>query len=290
MTELLQFLATGLAVGSVYALVGLGLVLIFQVTGAINFAQGDFVMVGALTFALLSERDWSLLTAGPTAVAAATVVGLLVERLAIAPARESSPERLIILTIGASFAIRGIALVLVGTNPHFAPPFSDHGAVRVGGVVLLPQYFWVVAATTAAVLAMAWFLLRTLPGKAMRACEMNREASRLMGISPARMSLLAFVIAAALGGVAGVILAPLQSADYGIGLALSLKGFTAAVLGGLANPAGAVAGGLLIGVIESLSVGYLPSGYKDAVTFGILLVVLLARPAGLLRRVDVARV
>jgi branched-chain amino acid transport system permease protein len=289
-SQFLQFLASGLAVGFVYALVGLGLVLIYQVTGVINFAQGDFVMVGALTFALLSERGWSLLPAAATGVAAATVTGVTVERLAIAPARDSSPERLIILTIGASFAIRGIALVLVGTSPHFAPPFSDQGPARVGGVVLLPQYGWVAGATIVAVLLMAFFLLRTLPGKAMRACEMNRETSRLMGISPARMSLLAFAIAAALGGLAGVILAPLQSADYGIGLALGLKGFTAAVLGGLANPAGAVAGGLLIGVIESMSVGYLSSGYKDAVTFGILLVVLLARPAGLLRRAQEVRV
>lgn len=285
-----QFLVTGLAVGAVYALVGLGIALVYQVTGIINFAQGEFVMAGALGFALLTEHDVALVPAALAAVALATAIGLLVERAAIAPVRRAAVERLIIITIGCSITIRGAALVFFGTSPHFAEPFSGGSPWRPVGVAVFRQYAWVWGVTAMVVLAMAYFLVRTLPGKAMRACAMNPDAARMVAISPARMSLLAFGVAAALGGVAGVILAPLQAPDYGIGLPLGLAGFTAAVIGGLESPSGAVAGGLTLGVIQSLAAGHLPSGYKDAIAFGILLLVLLVRPTGLLRRPSAVRV
>lgn len=269
---------------------GLGIVLVFQVTGIINFAQGEFVMLGALSFAILREYDVPLLFAATIAIGGTTLAGLLVERLAIAPARQATHTRLIILTIGASITIQGLALLFFGTNPHFAPNFSDGGPIRVGAVVILPQYLWVVGTTAVVVVALWWFLTRTMTGRAMRAVAMNKDAARSVGISPSRMSMLAFMLAGSLGAVGGVILAPLQAPDAGIGVALGLKGFTAAVIGGLHSPVGAVVGGLSIGVIESLASGWLPSGYKDAVTFGILFLVLLLRPQGLLRSVQEARV
>ncbi|MDQ3054561.1 MAG: branched-chain amino acid ABC transporter permease [Actinomycetota bacterium] len=290
MSDNLQFIVTGLATGSVYALVGLGIVLVHQVTGIINFAQGEFVMVGALTFALLNEKGLGLVPAALSALAITVVVGVLVERLAIAPARKSTIERLIILTIGASIAIQGITLVVIGTSPHFASAFTAGAPYRIGGVVILRQYLWVFAVTALAVVTLWYFLTRTLTGKAMRAAAMNRDAARLVAVSPSRMSLLAFVLAALLGAIGGIVLAPLQAPSAGIGIALGLKGFTAAVLGGLNSPAGAIAGGLLIGVIESIAAGYLPSGYKDAIAFGILFLVLLIRPNGLLRRASSVRV
>jgi branched-chain amino acid transport system permease protein len=290
MTENLQFLVTGLATGAVYALVGLGIVLVHQVTGIINFAQGDFVMLGALSFALLNENGMGLLPAAGVALAITALVGVLVERLAIAPARNATIERLIILTIGASITIQGVTLVVVGTDPHFAEPFTAGEPLLVGGVVILQQYLWVVGLTAVAVVALWFFLTRTLTGKAMRAAASNREAARMVAISPGLMSMLAFLLAALLGGVGGVVLAPLQAPSAGIGIALGLKGFTAAVLGGLNSPSGAIAGGLLIGVIESVAAGYLPSGYKDAIAFGLLFLVLLVRPQGLLRSVSAARV
>lgn len=288
--ESLQYVVTGLSNGAVYALVGLGIVLVYQVTGIINFAQGEFVMLGALGFAILREMDVPLLLAATIAIGGTTVAGLAVERLAIAPARQATHTRLIILTIGASITIQGLALVLFGTDPHFAPNFSEGGPIRVGSVVILPQYLWVVGTTAVVVVALWWFLTRTMTGRAMRAVAMNKDAARSVGISPSRMSMLAFMLAGALGAVGGVILAPLQAPDAGIGVALGLKGFTAAVIGGLHSPAGAVVGGLSIGVIESLASGWLPSGYKDAVTFAILFLVLLLRPQGLLRSVSEARV
>lgn len=288
--ESLQYVVTGLSNGAVYALVGLGIVLVFQVTGIINFAQGEFVMLGALGFAILRESGMALPFAAVTAIAGTVVAGLLVERLAIAPARQATHVRLIILTIGASIIIQGLALVLFGTDPHFAPSFSAGGPIRLGSVVILPQYLWVVGTTALVVVALWWFLTRTMTGRAMRAVAMNKDAARSVGISPSRMSMLAFMLAGGLGAVGGVILAPLQAPDAGIGIALGLKGFTAAVIGGLHSPAGAVVGGLSIGVIESLASGWLPSGYKDAITFAILFLVLLLRPQGLLRSVSEARV
>lgn len=290
MTENLQFLFTGLATGAVYALIGLGIVLVHQVTGIINFAQGEFVMIGALSFALLNEREMSLLPAAAIALGITVGVGVLVERLAIAPARSATIERLIILTIGAAITIQGITLVVVGTDPHFAQPFTDGPPLRIGGAVVLLQYLWVIGVTAVAVVALWFFLTRTMTGKAMRAAASNRDAARIVAISPGRMSLLAFVLAALLGGIGGVVLAPLQAPSAGIGIALGLKGFTAAVLGGLNSPSGAIAGGLLIGVIESVAAGYLPSGYKDAIAFGVLFLVLLIRPQGLLRSLSAARV
>lgn len=290
MTENLQFLVTGLTTGAVYALVGLGIVLVHQVTGIINFAQGDFVMLGALSFALLNERGTGLLPAAAIALLITALVGILVERLAIAPARSATIERLIILTIGASITIQGITLVVVGTDPHFAEPFSVGEPLRVAGIVILRQYLWVIGVTAVAVVALWFFLTRTLTGKAMRAAASNREAARIVAISPGQMSMLAFLLAALLGGIGGVVLAPLQAPSAGIGIALGLKGFTAAVLGGLNSPSGAIVGGLLIGVIESVAAGYLPSGYKDAIAFGILFLVLLVRPQGLLRSISAARV
>lgn len=290
MSETLQFVVTGLSNGAVYALVGLGIVLVFQVTGIINFAQGDFVMLGALSFAILRESGTPLPLAAIGAMIAAVIGGLLVERLALAPAREATAIRLIILTIGASITMQGLGLVFFGTDPHFADPFTPGGPWRIGGVVILTQYVWVVGVTAVAVVAVWWFLTRSVTGRAMRAVAMNKKAARSIGVSPSKMSIYSFMLAAALGGVGGIVLAPLQAPDSAIGLTLGLKGFTAAVLGGLGSPAGAIVGGLSIGVIESVAAGYLPSGYKDAVTFSVLLLVLLARPHGILRSVQEERV
>lgn len=258
--------------------------------GIINFAQGDFVMIGALSFAIMRESGVGTLLAAVLALTGTVLAGLLVERLAIAPAREATAGRLIILTIGASITIQGLALVIVGTDPHFAPTFTTGPPLRIGGVVILTQYLWVMGVTALALLALWLFVNRTQTGRAMRAVSMNKDAARTTGISPGKMSMLAFMLAAGLGAVGGVVLAPLQAPDPAIGLTLGLKGFTAAVIGGLGSPMGAVVGGLSIGVVESLASGWLPSGYKDAITFAILLAVLLARPQGLLRSRQEARV
>ncbi len=290
MTPFLQYVVTGLSTGATYALVGLGIALVVQVTRVINFAQGEFVMLGSLGFALGQEHGLPLWLAVLLAVGGTTLVGIAVERLVIAPARQATVDRLILLTIGASIVIEGAALVVVGTEPHFARPFSAGAPIRLAGVNVIRQYLWVGAVTVVAVALVALFLTRTMTGRAMRATAMDAEAARLVGISPGRMSLIAFALAAGLGAIGGVVLAPLQAPDVGIGIALGLKGFAAAVIGGLDYPAGAVAGGLLLGVIEAVAAGYLPSGYADAVAFGLLAIVLVSRPTGLFKAVPAVRV
>lgn len=290
MTELMQYLVTGFATGATYALVGLGIALIFQVTGVVNFAQGEFVMVAALSFALMTEGGVALPVAALIAVAGTVLVGVLLERLVIPRRLTGLTHQSIILTIGASIVIQGLALVFVGTEPHFANSFSGGDALRLGGVHLNRQYLWVLGVTAVVVTALWLFLTRTGPGWAMRATAMDADAARLSGISPSRMSLAVFALAAGLGAVGGVVLSPLQAPDAGIGMALGLKGFAAAVIGGLDWPAGAVVGGLLLGMAEAVAAGYLPSGYKDAIAFGLLLIVLLTRPTGVLRALRVERV
>jgi len=283
MPQLLQYVLTGLATGTTYALVGLGIVLVVQVTGVINFAQGDFVMLGALGYAVLTAAGVGRVPAALGVVGAVVAVGAATNLLVIRPARRASPDRLIILTIGASVVIQGVTLVAAGTSPRFAEPFTGGPPLRLGGASLPGQYVWVFGVTAAAVLAVWYFLTRTRQGVAMRATAMNPEAARMVGIPPQRMSLLVFMLAAGLGAIAGVVLAPLQPAGPQVGIALGLRGFTAAVAGGLTSPAGAVAGGLVLGVIEALAGGYLSTGLAEAVAYAVLLVLLLASPTGLLR-------
>lgn len=282
MAELAPLLATGLTLGAIYAVVGAGFVLIYNVTGIINFAQGEFLMLGALTATTLiaGGTPVPLALLGGTALAASA--GLLVERGAIRSARGASVETLILITIGVSFAIRGIALLVWGSSPRRFAPFSAGPPLDVLGAAVPRQSIWVIGFTLL-VAALLWLhFTRTVAGKAMRACAMNPDAARLQGISPSRMSAYAFALATGLAGAAGVVLVPITTASYDMGLSLALKGFTAAVIGGLVSPVGAIAGGLMLGVAEAGAARYISSGLKDAIAFGVLFAVLVLRPQGLL--------
>jgi branched-chain amino acid transport system permease protein len=290
MHEYVQYVITGISEGSVYALIGLGFALVYQVTGVINFAQGEFVMLGGLLFAVLEEHGMTAVPAALVAVAVTTATGAAVYLAGLRPARRARLEIRIIITIGIAFVIEGVVLLFVGTDPQYADPFGVVPAFHIAGGAVFPQYVWVVGMAAIAVLLLAWFLGRTLFGKAMRACSMNQRAARLMGIDPDRITLITFALAAVLGAVGGIVLAPIQSPDYQSGLTFSLYGLAAAVLGGLRSPSGAVAGGLVIGLAQSFAAGKLPTGYGDTIVFGLLLVVLLVRPQGLLNRRTAARV
>ncbi|MEV0843032.1 branched-chain amino acid ABC transporter permease [Actinocatenispora sera] len=293
MSELLQYVVTGLTTGSAYALVGLGIALIAQVTGVINFAQGQFVMLAGLLFAVLEEHQVPMVLAALAALAVTVLVGLALERLVLPRQAAGRTDQAIMLTIGASIVIEGIAFVTIGTEPKFARPFTGGEALRFGGASMDRQYVWVVGIAALVMLAVWLVLTHTRTGWAMRATAMDPDAARLSGISPSRMSLLVFLAAAALGAIGGIVLAPLQSPDASVGIGLGLKGFAAAVIGGLDRPAGAVAGGLAVGVVEALASGYLPSsqsGFADGIAYAVLLVALIARPTGLLRRVTGERV
>jgi ABC-type branched-subunit amino acid transport system ATPase component/branched-subunit amino acid ABC-type transport system permease component len=289
MSELLQYALTGLATGATYALVGLGIALIVQVTGVINFAQGDFVMLGALSYALLAEPAGHLLAAA-LAVGLVVCVGAVTNLTVIRPARRASTDRLIILTIGASIVIQGATLVLAGTGPRFADSFTTGGPIRIGGASLPLQYLWVGGVTAVAVLAVWAFLTRTRQGIAMRATAMDGEAARMVGISPHRMSLAVFVVASALAAIAGSLYAHwIGYVDPSVlGLLLSLQLLISATVGGLRTVWGAPVGAFVIIALLQLSQQVLSQvagqvdGQTEIITYGIALVVtLLLLPEGL---------
>jgi branched-chain amino acid transport system permease protein len=221
-------------------------------------------------------------------VVVVTLVGCLLERLAIRPLRSAPVITMIIVTIGASVLLRGAALAIWGTGSHRVEPFSGEESLAFAGATVRPQDLWVAGTMAVALLAVYLFFRFTVTGMAMRACAINRRAARLVGISVERMNLLSFGLSAALGGLAGVVFSPLTMPQYATGTALALKGFCGAIVGGLGNSAGAVVGGLLLGVVEAIGAGFapeylhIPSGYKDAFALVILLLVLLLRPRGLL--------
>jgi branched-chain amino acid transport system permease protein len=278
--ELAQYTASGLVVGGVYALIGLGFVIVYSVTRIINFAQGEFVMLGALVMVSVEHLGWGVPASLGISVVAVALAGVLLERLAIQPLVRAPALAVLIVTIGASIAIRGTALIVWGTDPAPLPPFSPGPPLRVLGATVVRQGLWVLA-VAAVVFALLWFFFtRTYAGTAVRACAVNARASRLMGIRVDRMYLLAFALSGALGAMAGAVIAPITYATYDMGLMLGLKGFVAATLGGLVSPPGAIVGGFLLGLLESYAAGLLSSGYKDAVAFIVLIVVLLAQVGG----------
>lgn len=285
--QLLQYLIDGLTLGSIYAMIALGFTLIYNATGIVNFAQGEFVTFGALITISCAAAGLPLPLAVLLAVLAVTLVGGALEWVVFRPARRSSVITLIIITIGASIFLRGVAMWLWGPDALPLRHFSGQRPILLGAARILPQHLWILA-TVLTVMVALWLLgEKTQVGKAMRACAVNRDAAKLVGIPTERMVRLSFALSGLLGGLAGAIVAPLAMGKYNMGIMLGLKGFCAAILGGMGNPLGAVLGGLLVGILESLGAGISPigwSGFKDAIAFSVMLIVLLAKPTGILGR------
>jgi branched-chain amino acid transport system permease protein len=290
MAELLQFAFSGLTVGAIYAMVALGFTLIHNASDIINFAQGEFVMLGGMTTVFMATAGIPLPLAMLIAIVVTTGVGLALHRFAIAPARGASPVALIMITIGASVFLRGVAQIVFDKRFHSLPPLFGTDPIQFGGAAILPQSL-VVLAGAAVIVALLWlFVERTLLGKAVIATAANRLAARLIGVDTRRIVDFSFAVSAAIGAIAGILITPIALTSYDVGTLLALKGFAAAMLGGIGSPLGAVVGGLLIGMIEALCAGYVSSSYKDAAAFLIILVVLVAMPQGLFGRVKVERV
>jgi branched-chain amino acid transport system permease protein len=283
-SQVLQYLVSGVTLGSVYAMIALGFTLIYNATGIVNFAQGELVTFGALFAISIAGHGLPMPVAVLGAVAAVTVLGSALELAAIRPARGASVITLIVITVGASILLRGIAMWRWGPDALPLRHFSGETPIMFAGVSVLPQHLWIVGIVLVTMVCLRLLSEYTQVGKAMRACAINREAARLVGIPAARMVNLSFALSGMLGGLAGAIVAPLAMGQYNMGIALGLKGFCGAILGGMGNPLGAVLGGVLLGVLESLGGAFISSGYKDAIAFGIMLLVLLVKPTGLLGR------
>src|SRR5215218_8450948 len=267
MADFLQFAFSGLTVGAIYALVAVGFTLIYNASDVINFAQGEFVMLGGMVTFFAAAAGVPLPLAALLAIVAATAVGLLLHQLAIEPARGASAVTLIIITIGASIFLRGVAAIVFDKNFHSFPAFAGTEPWRIGGAALLPQSLIVLLGAGAMVVALWLFMTKTL-----------------IGINTSAIVGLAFAVSAAIGAIGGILMTPITLTSYDVGTLLALKGFAAAMLGGMGNPLGAVIGGLLVGLLESFSAGYLSSSYKDAIAFLVILAVLFAAPQGLFGR------
>ncbi|HEX7650552.1 MAG TPA: branched-chain amino acid ABC transporter permease [Noviherbaspirillum sp.] len=279
--QFLQFLFSGITVGAAYALAALGFTIIYNTSSVINFAQGEFIMLGGMLSAVMLSAGVPLPIAIALAIIATGIVGLVLEKLVIEPARNAEVVTLIIITIGASLTLRGLVQVFLGKGNRALPAFSGETPIRILGASLLPQSLWVLGVALAIVAVLGWFFTRTVLGKAMLATSYNKLAAQLVGINTKLILLLSFGLSAVLGAVGGIILAPITYTSYDIGIMLGIKGFVAAVLGGLGGGVGAVAGGLLLGVAESMGAGYISSAYKDAVPFVLILLILFFRPSGL---------
>ncbi len=282
--DLLQFVASGLQNGAIYALMALGFTLVFASTGVINFAQGEFFMLGGMLVAAEVAAGVPLGIAVAGAVAATAAVGALIERFALRPARASGPLTLIIITIGCSMLLKSAARHLFGPDERAVPAFSEGEPVAVAGAMVQRQVLWVVGLTLLAAVALTVLYRWTRLGLAMRACSVSHDAARIVGIDTARVVMATFALAGALGALAGAVVAPVTQTAYDVGARMGLKGFAAAVLGGLGDPVGAIVGGVVLGLLESGAVAFVSGTYKDAVALVVLLVVLVLRPQGIAGR------
>jgi branched-chain amino acid transport system permease protein len=240
------------------------------------------VALGALLAASLYAAGLPLAAAFLIAVALLAALGALVERTIIYPARNSSALTLIIITVGLSISLRGLALLVWGTDPVSLPAFSSGGPLLAGGAAVNLQTLWILGMTAVTMAGLYIFFELTYTGKAVRACVINRTAALLVGINPSSMSLLAFAGSGAIGAAAGIFITPITLATYDMGFMLGVKGFVAAAIGGMHNIRGAVLGGFILGLLEVYSAGLVSSGLKDAVALVVLLAVLMLRPEGLL--------
>jgi len=278
-----QLFVSGITMGAIYALVALGFVIIVRASQILNFAQGEFVMLGGvITFFFITVSRLPYPIAVLVAVIFVTILGFVLHLLVIYPLRKAPALILIMATLGASIFLSNTSALLFGTLPKALPPFSSALSLQLGGIAIAPQSLWVLGATFSLLLALHLLSHRTLVGKAMEASSTDPLGADLAGIPRNLMVFLAFGVSAAMGSIAGVLVTPLFYTSYNSGTLLGLKGFIAAVLGGWGKNSGAILGGFALGIVESLSVAFIPAGYKDGVAFVVLLLILYFRPKGIL--------
>lgn len=290
MSELLQFIFSGVTIGAVYALVALGFTIIYNASDVVNFAQGEFVMLGGMITWSAHAAGLPLPLAALIAIAATAALGVAMNKLMIEPARGAPIVSLIIITIGASILIQGAAQLVFDKQIHSFPAFSGDDPLRIGGATILPQSLWVTGGALLVFVALWVFFTRTMLGRAVLATSNNRLAAQLVGINTNFVMTLSFALSAAIGALAGVLATPITLTAYSVGIGFALKGFAGAMLGGMGNPKGALVGGFAIGLIEALTAGYLSSQYKDAAAFVVILAVLFFMPQGLFGRKSTDRV
>ena len=280
-----QSIASGIAVGCIYGLIGIGFCVIYNASGIVNFAQGAFVMLGGMVaYVALNRFGLPLPLAAILAIGLVAGLGILLERIVVRPLwnRQSTMFVMILATLAAQIVIERLTLIVAGDQPRTLPMFTDHPPLRVAGLAISYQFLWIVGFSALSIVLLAWFFSSTRTGKAMRACSINREAAALMGISVSRMLALSFALSAALGALAGVLITPTQYTAFNVGVPYAISGFIAAIVGGFGRPLGALAGGILLGIAQALAVVFLGAASKNVAALSILLLFLFFRPTGLL--------
>jgi len=287
--QFLQYCFSGITNGSIYAIVAIGYNIIYNTTGIINFAQGEFLMLGGMISISLIQF-LPLPVAIVIAVIITSLVGALIDITVIRRLKNPSVINMVIVTIGLSILIKEIALHVWDEKVRSLPYFTgdEISSINIFGAYISPQVLWVIGVSSVIVIFLTLFFKFTIVGKAMRACSANVKAARLCGINTKNMVTLSFMLSAGIGAIAGCVVSPITMTQYDGGTSLAIKGFAVAILGGLGNSMGAVLGGIIIGLLEAFSISVMPLVYKDAISIAILLLILFLKPNGLLGKKEVS--
>lgn len=287
--QILQYIFSGITNGSIYAIVAIGFNIIYNTTGIINFAQGEFLMLGAMT-AISMSAFMPLPAAILVAIVITSFIGALIDFFFIRRLKKPTVLNMVIITIGLSIVIRDIALHVWDEKVRSLPYFtgSEVTSINILGAYISPQVLWVLGVCGVIVAFLGAFFRFTVTGRSMRACASNMTAARLCGINTRNMVTISFMLSAAIGALAGCVISPITQTQYDCGTSLAIKGFTVAILGGLGNSTGAVIGGIIIGLLEAFSISVMPLAYKDAIAIAVLLLILFVRPGGLLGKKESA--
>ncbi len=284
MIEFLQSIVNGVGVGLIYGLVGIGFCVIYNASGIVNFAQGVFVMLGGMVCqVLLGEFGVPLVLAIVLTIPLVAVSGMAMELLIVRPMmhRGATLFAIILATLASQIMIERITLLTFGDRPRTFEEFTPGGPLKIGDLAIGYQLFWILGCGALLVVLLWLFFTRTRTGRALRACSQNREAAQLLGIPVARMMLVAFALSAALGAIAGILVTPTQYTAYNVGTPFGVNGFIAAIIGGFGRAGGALAGGLLLGILQALAIVMLGAGFKNVAALSVLLLVLLLFPNGI---------
>ena len=291
MSDISQFIVSGLTTGSIYALIAIGFSVIHNATGIVNIMQCEFITYGGMltvTFFIFSKFPYFI--AIPLSLISVSIMAGLFERVIIRNSKSKDIIILIFITIGSTIFFEGLALLIWGSDPFMLPPFSGSHPIKIFNAVIIPQNLWVIGISIVTVILLHLFFQKTITGKAMRAVANNKKAAQIVGININRIVFLSFVIGGFLGALAGIIIAPITTTSYNVGFMLGLKGFAAAILGGYGSMGGSIIGGLLLGLLENLGAGLISSDYKDVIAFVILILVIYIKPSGILGLSKVDRV
>jgi branched-chain amino acid transport system permease protein len=282
---MVQSVLSGVGVGAIYGLIGIGFCVIYNASGIVNFAQGAFVMLGGmLTDAGMSKLGLPLPLAAIGAIAIVAMSGVVLERIVVRPLwnRGSTMFVMILATLAAQIVVERITLILAGDQPRTLPVFTDLPPLHLFGFTINFQFLWILGGSALVIAFLGFFFSSTITGKAMRACSINRDAAALQGIPVSRMLALAFALSAALGAFAGILITPTQYTAFNVGVPFAISGFIAAIVGGFGRPLGAFVGGILLGIAQALAIVLLGAAFKNVAALSVLLLFLFVRPTGLL--------